>query len=162
MHEFLEYVSKKYELIVFCNGDETTCSGVVDYIESEKKYFEFRFYKNHVLFDNPNFCIKYYDFLLTGERSLENFVIIDSKVPTYCLHIFNGIPIKPFSTTTAKVDSELIFLAKFLTELEAVSNVQLILGTTVRSSILKWKNNHGGQSIESGDGSSGFSGSIDK
>ena len=162
MYEFLDYVSARYELAIFCNGDEATCAGVIDCIEKQKKYFEFRFYKSHSLFENSNFCIKYYDFLLSGERSLETIVIVEAKVPTYCLHIFNGIPVKPFCPSTVKLDNELIFLAKFLTELEAAASVQLILGTIVRSSMLKWKVNHENHSIGSGDVSSGFSGSIDK
>ncbi len=161
LYDFLEYVSAKYELIVFCNGDMITGGAVLDYVERNKKYFEHRFYSDHSLFDNASFSIKYYDFLLNGARTLENTVIVDSSVPSYCLHIFNGVPLRAYRAAEKKEDCELIYLAKFLGDLERTESVQLTLGTSVRSTMLKWRMSHGSSSLVSGNSSS-CSGSIEK
>ena len=162
MHEFLNYVAEKFELIAFCSGDVVTCSGLLDYIEKDRRYFEYRFFGDHALFENANFCIKYYDFLLSGERSLENIIILESGVAIYSLHIFNGIPVRPYNVSNRKADNELIYVAKFLTDIEKVESIQLTLGTIVRSTMLKWQGNHGSSSIGSEKDSSERSGSIDK
>ena len=155
-------MSEKYELIIFCNGEEATCAAVVDYIEQRKQYFVFRFYSRHALFENANFTIKYYDFLLKGTRSLENTLFVESIVATYCLHLFNGIPIRPYVIENWSDDKELVYLAKSLLDLAKAPSLQLAIGTTVRAAILRAQSASANGSYASGNGRSAYTDSIDK
>ncbi len=111
--EFLEYVSRNYEIIVFCNGSPLYCSPVLDFIERKKKYFAYRLYNNHVLFENATFSVKYYDFLLSEPRTIHNTVIVESHVGTYSLLINSGVPVTPYNSASG-TDQELVLLAGFL------------------------------------------------
>lgn len=87
------------------------CGPVLDHLEARGLHFDYRVYGNHVLFENQNYSVKYYGFLISNERTLKNTIIIDCHVTTYCLNLENGIPISPFN---GNPDKELIVLAKFL------------------------------------------------
>lgn len=131
----MDYVSSKFELIAYCSDDSFTSQAILGHIEAKKKYFEYRFYSRHALFANPNLCVKYFDFLLDENRTLENVIMVDSNISSFSLHTFNGIPIKPYigEKTT---DKELAHLAKYLTELEHEESIHLTLGTMIRGAIL--------------------------
>jgi len=122
--EFLEYVGKKFELIVFCKGSEMYCKLVLDLLESEKQYFSHCLYSNYVLFENQNFSVKYYDFLLTNGRTLSNTVILDCGVEPYCLCLYNGIPVLSFEN---EHDTELIHVAKYLDDISKSKDIKKTL-----------------------------------
>lgn len=128
--EFLNYLAKRFELIVFCKGSELYCKPVLDFLESKAEYFSQRLYGNYVLFENQNFSVKYYDFLLTHGRTLANTIIVDCGVEPYCLNLCNGVPILSF---TDEHDIELIHVAKYLDEQSNVKNI----GETLRESLNK-------------------------
>ena len=117
--------------MVFCTGSELYCSPILDEIESQKKFFAHRIYGNAVLFSNPNFPIKYYDFLLTGGRNKENTVIVENNVGSYLLNMLNGIPIDKFSNN---MDGELVKLAKYLKDLNKFDNISDIIIESLRTS----------------------------
>ena len=133
-YEFLDYVSKKYEIIVFCNGSDLYCKPVLDYIEKERLYFAHRAYGSYVLFENPTFSVKYYDFLMCDGRDSNNSVIVDSHVGTFCLRIANGVPVLPYSDTE-KGDEELIGLAKCLDELAISANISAAINCAAINAI---------------------------
>ncbi len=154
-------MSELYELVAYCDGDELSCAPVLDYIERDKRYFAHRLYSQHALFKNTSFTVKYYGLLLRDGRSLENMVLVESKVPTYCLHIHNGIPIKAYHGHEQEEDRELVYLASSLAELATVASVQLTLGTMVRSTILQQSTGDPSHSAHSDNLSDGCSGSVD-
>ena len=118
--EFLDYLSERFELIVYCKGSEIYCAQVLDKIESKKCYFSYRIFGNHVLFDNQNYSVKYYEFLFNQDRNTMNTIIVDLYPETYCLNLFNGIPI---SGKWDDTDSELPKLAGCLEALDGCENV---------------------------------------
>ncbi len=124
MHDFLEFVCDRFEVVVFCKGSELSCSPVLDAIEGgcKRRFFAHRLYSDYVLFDNPAFSVKYYDILLKdGRRLAKDVVIVDSNVGAYCLDLYNGVPIYPYSG--AETDRQLVALAKCLEELKKCEDV---------------------------------------
>lgn len=135
MKEFLEFASEFFELVIYCKGSEVCCSPVIDHIEEDTKYFSYRVYNNYVLFENPRYSVKYYDFLFSEGRSNNNTIIIDSDIGEFCLNIFNGIPIKPFDPAAKKADHQLPFLGKYLMKIKDVSSVCEKIGMTVKKAV---------------------------
>ena len=129
LNEFLEYISSKYELVVFCKGSELYCKPVLDSLEAKTNYFTHRLYGNHVLFDNQTFSVKYYDFLFTHGRTNDNTIIVESEVESYCLNLFNGIPISSFNE---KSDTELISLAKYLEDINKSPSIEKTIIASIK------------------------------
>ena len=128
--DFLELMSKDYELIVFCNGCELYCSPVLDAIEHNHKFFAHRIYGDHALFENQEYSVKYYSFLFASGRNSNNTIIVDSRVGIYSLKLLNGAPILPF---TGEGDHELISLTKFLEDLRSVKSVHETFEYAIRT-----------------------------
>lgn len=129
MLEFLDFLSESFELIVFCSGSELYCSPVLDAIEAKRKYFAYRLYGSHVLFENQKFSVKYYDFLMAGSRSVQDTIIVDCDVGTYCLNLSNGVPVSPFVTGS---DFELVHLAKYLEGMRDAKDVSAIVSRSFK------------------------------
>ena len=132
MREFLNQVSEKYEIIVFCSGSSLYCKPVLNYIEEEKKIFSHRLYNSHVLFDNSSFAVKYYDFLLSEGRTVDNLVIVEVNPASYSLIMCSGIPIAPYKVSQTN-DQELARLANYLEFLASSSSIHQTISASVQS-----------------------------
>ena len=122
LHEFLDYVSKDYELIVYCAGSALYCDPALNYIEQKRRYFTHRIYNTHVLFECAHYSMKYYDFLLSTPRSKDNTVLVEAHVGAYSLLIYNGLPISPFNSYLSDT-GELVKLAHCLKVLATKDSV---------------------------------------
>lgn len=135
--EFINFVADKFELVIFCAGSPAYCEPVLDAVERDKKYFAHRIYSEHVLFQNANFPVKYYDFLFSCGRSKDDTIIVESDVATYCLNMFNGVPICPYKNVRTDVyDTELAYLARCLDELRKASSVSETIAAYIRDAAL--------------------------
>lgn len=105
----------------------------MDAIEEGKTYFAHRIY-NHALFENLGFIVKYYDFLLTEDRTTDNIIIAETSVATYSLMINSGIPITPYDISMEK-DNELVRLAKYLDNLTGSNSIQQVISETLKAEI---------------------------
>ena len=90
--KFLNKVKKYYEIIVFTSGTREYGEQILDAIENEKIYFDFRLFREHTLLHNNEF-IK--DLSRIG-RPLDKIIIVDNMPQNYRLQKENGIEIKPF------------------------------------------------------------------
>ena len=134
LFDFLESVTKQYEVIVYCAGSQLYCSHVLDYIERDKQYFAHRLYNTHVLFESAQYSIKYYDFLLSKPRSRDNTVIVETAVSTYSLLLYNGLPIEPFTTYLPDQD-QLMWLASYLDQLARLPSVYEEINAIVQDAL---------------------------
>ena len=92
LHEFLSKMKKFYELILFSVGVPDYVDPLVDIIEKKEKYFEYRLYRHHAIFDGKEY-IK--DLSKLG-RDIRKIVIVDNLPQAFKLHRNNGICIKGF------------------------------------------------------------------
>jgi len=134
LKEFLEYVNEKYEIIIFSNGSEVYIKQILDYIEKDKAYFAHRIYGTHIISENPLYCVKYYDFLFTRERTMNNTVIIEPHVQTFSLVMTCGVPIEAFVLGN-NYDSELAKIAKFLDILSIETSISNKIKGCVNSAL---------------------------
>ena len=120
LNEFLEGVSKKYELILYTASNPLYADRILNYIEHSNKYFSHRIYRLQCI-TLPNRLYKPLDFLLSN-RSIRDIVIVDNRVQCFSMNIRNGIPIKSFYGDVN--DKELLKLAEYLDELSRVRDVR--------------------------------------
>ncbi|XP_022714578.1 carboxy-terminal domain RNA polymerase II polypeptide A small phosphatase 1-like [Durio zibethinus] len=105
--EFLEMISKKYEVVVFTAGHEAYASKVLDTIDP-KGFILHRFYRDSCKHVRGKFVKD----LSEMGRNLRKIVIVDDNPKSFALQPENGIPIKPFFGDELW-DRELMKLAGF-------------------------------------------------
>ena len=90
--QFLELVSKYYELIVFTAATQDYGDLLIDAIEENNVFFEHRFYRQHTVIIGNDF-VK--DLNRIG-RPLDKIIIVDNMPQNFRLQKENGINIKAF------------------------------------------------------------------
>ena len=92
LFDFLDEISKYYELIIFTSATKFYADCLIDTIESQKKYFDYKFYREHNIIMGNDF-VK--DLTRIG-RPLDSTIIIDNIPQNFRLQKENGINIKSF------------------------------------------------------------------
>ena len=107
VQEFLEKMSKLYELIIFTASVPQYANPLLDILD-KKKYIIHRLYRQH--------CISLYGLFIkdlrTIGRDLKNTIILDNNPISYLLNQDNGLPIQTWHSD--KNDKELIKLIPLL------------------------------------------------
>jgi TFIIF-interacting CTD phosphatase-like protein len=61
LHDFLNALESYYELVVFTAATQDYADPILDAIESDKKYFDLRLYRQHaIIIDNDFVKVSYY------------------------------------------------------------------------------------------------------
>ncbi len=102
--EFLEKLGKYYEIIVFTAATQDYADLLIDAIEENKIYFDYRLYRQHtIIYDND--FIK--DLTRLG-RPIDKIIIVDNMPQNFRLQKENGINIRAFwgedPYDTARID----------------------------------------------------------
>jgi len=92
LYEFLDAVQIFYEIILFTASSQDYAENLIDNIEEKKKYFDYKFYRQHNIIIENDF-VK--DLSRIG-RDLDKMIIVDNMPQNYRLHKKNGINIKGF------------------------------------------------------------------
>ena len=92
LFEFLDTVQIFYEIILFTASSQDYAENLIDNIEEKKKYFEYKFFRQHNIVIENDF-VK--DLSRIG-RDLDKMIIVDNMPQNYRLHKKNGIHIKGF------------------------------------------------------------------
>ena len=112
--EALSKIKEKYHIVAFTASHESYADSVLNYLDPDKKYFEYRLYRCHCVLcvmSEMKFYIKDLK-ILEDNYDLKDVVIIDNSVLSFAYHLDNGIPISPFYNS--KDDIELLDVADFL------------------------------------------------
>ena len=112
--EALNLIKEKYHIIAYTASHESYADSVVNYLDPENKYFEYRLYRSHCVLCSVN-DMKFYvkDLGILDEFcDLKDVVLIDNSVLSFAYHLDNGIPISPFYDS--KNDSELLDISNLL------------------------------------------------
>jgi CTD small phosphatase-like protein 2 len=110
LKEFLEYVSAKWEIGIFTSSSNIYANAILERIDPQNKYFNFRLFKNSCYRDCNNHLIK--DLEILGNRELKNIVMVDNSIDSIIYQLENCVPCVPFYGDSK--DQELVSLAKFL------------------------------------------------
>jgi len=110
----LDIIRDKYHIIAYTASHESYADSVLNYLDPDKKYFEYRLYRSHCVLcviNEMKFYIKDLG-ILEDCCDLKDVVLIDNSVLSFAYHLDNGIPISPFYDS--KNDCELLSISNFL------------------------------------------------
>ncbi|KAF2266652.1 hypothetical protein CC78DRAFT_513301 [Lojkania enalia] len=119
--EFLKKVCKWYNLIVFTASVQEYADPVIDWLETERKYFTGRYYRQHCTFRNG----AYIKDLAQVEPDLSKVMIIDNSPMSYIFHEDNAIPIEGWISDPT--DNDLLHLVPLLEGLQYATDVRALL-----------------------------------
>lgn len=119
--EFLRKVCKWFNLVVFTASVQEYADPVIDWLESERKFFSGRFYRQHCTFRHGAFIKD----LSSIEPDLSKVMILDNSPLSYMFHQDNAIPIQGWISDPT--DNDLLHLVPFLEGLQYVSDVRALL-----------------------------------
>ena len=117
VEEFLERMSKKYELVLFTASISNYANPLLNFID-KMGYVPFRLFREHCTLINTAF-VK--DLTRLG-RNLKDIIILDNNPLAYSLNQYNGFPIT--SWFEDKNDDELLKIAPILEFLSYVPDVR--------------------------------------
>ena len=132
--QFLTKIRKYYEMVVFTSGTKEYADQIIDVIESDEKYFDYRLCREHTLFYNNEF-IK--DLSRIG-RPLDKVIIVDNLPQNFRLQKENGIEIKSFfgdDNNDKALDNLGIILKKIVNRFNDVRNGILEYKNEIRNKI---------------------------
>ena len=92
LFSFLSTIKPFFELILFSIDSKDVSYPIINMIENDKKYFDYKFYKDHCVLYKNN-LIK--DLTLIG-RDLSKIIIVDNNETCFELNKENGIKISSF------------------------------------------------------------------
>jgi RNA polymerase II subunit A small phosphatase-like protein len=117
VEEFLEKMSKRYELVIFTASISKYANPLLNIID-KMGFVPFRLFREHCTLINTTF-VK--DLTLLG-RDLKDIIILDNNPTAYSLNHYNGFPIK--SWFDDKNDEELLKITPILEFLSYVPDVR--------------------------------------
>lgn len=88
---FLEDMKTKYELILYSSLNRKYLQAILNYLEHDRKYFEYILDESYCLYANVFQGVKYLNFLCCS-RSLSNIVAVDTSAKCFPLNPDNFIP----------------------------------------------------------------------
>jgi Dullard-like phosphatase family protein len=112
--EALDLIKDHYYIVVYTASHQSYADAVLNYLDKENKYFQYRLYRNHCVQCNVEgikFYVKDLD-TLNEYYNLKDVVLIDNSVLSFAYHLNNGIPIVPF--IEQQNDTQLLMLAYYL------------------------------------------------
>ncbi|KAJ3272451.1 hypothetical protein HDV01_005520 [Terramyces sp. JEL0728] len=118
--EFLQQVSKVFEIVVFTASIPLYANPVIDFIDTNK-VITHRLFREHCIHHKGNY-VK--DLSLLG-RELKDVIIVDNSPICYMFHPANAIPITGWFDNPN--DTELHELLPFLEDLKSIEDVSLVL-----------------------------------
>ncbi|KAF4119972.1 hypothetical protein GMORB2_3383 [Geosmithia morbida] len=119
--EFLRRVVKWFNLVIFTASVQEYADPVIDWLESEKKFFSARYYRQHCTYRQG----AYIKDLSAVEPDLSSVMILDNSPLSYMFHEDNSIPIQGWINDPT--DSDLMHLIPFLEGLQYVHDVRSLL-----------------------------------
>ena len=119
LKEALDLIKKHYFIIVYTASDRSYADPVLNFIDPNNDYFQYRLYRSHCIYskvkDDDKIKLYIKDLSIFKNVDLKDMVIIDNSILSYAYHLNNGIPIVPYYK--GEKDYELMFLAGYLSSI---------------------------------------------
>ncbi|KAK7322495.1 hypothetical protein VNO77_25876 [Canavalia gladiata] len=121
LQEFLEKVSKMFEIIIFTASKRVYAEKLLDILDPDNKFFSRRVYRDSCIVKDGTYTK---DLTVLG-IDLAKVVIVDNSPKVFRLQVNNGIPIESWFDDPS--DSALISLLPFLEKLVDADDVRPII-----------------------------------
>ena len=121
--EALDLIKNLYHIVVYTASHQSYADAVLNYLDKDNKYFQYRLYRNHCVqcdVDGMKFYVKDLD-TLNKYYNIKDVVLIDNSVLSFAYHLNNGIPIVPF--IEQKDDTQLLMLAYYLVSIASFDDL---------------------------------------
>jgi len=122
VRELLETVADIYEVVVFTASQSYYADSVIDYLDPEGRLIHHRLYRESCLSGPNGLYIK--DLRILAGRRLQDMVIVDNTVYSFCFQLDNGVPI--LSWQNDPQDREMIRLREYLKLLAQAPDVRVV------------------------------------
>ena len=132
-HQFLEEMSKEFELVIFTASHPCYANRILDILDPNNQYISYRVFRDHCLNTENGILIK--DLRIFANRNLNNILLVDNALYSYALQPYNGVPILPFYDD--KKDTELLKLMRFLREIKNEENFRNVIKTTFKVDLIR-------------------------
>jgi len=96
--EALDLIKDHYHIVVYTACQEIYADLVLNHLDKENKYFQYRLYRKHCdkcNLDGNIFYVKDLD-ILNKYYNLKDVVLISSRIFSFPYHLNNGIPMRSF------------------------------------------------------------------
>ena len=110
--EFLEEISKLFEIGIFTASIPEYADAVINYLDPDERYIKFRLYRNDCVIIGDLLRVK--DLSIFGEENLNRIVLLDNNIYSFPKQLSNGILVNSFFCD--KKDDELSNVRKYLIE----------------------------------------------
>lgn len=127
LHEFLEAVSCKFEVVIFTASQQVYADKLLDKIDPDGKFIRHRMFRDSCLPVEGNFLK---DLTVLG-RDLSKAVLVDNSPHAFGYQVDNGIPIESWFDDPN--DKELPKLERFLQSLHGADDVRDIVRETFQT-----------------------------
>ena len=114
LKELFMQLKDKFHFVIFTSAFKKYADPIIDLIDPYGEIFCLRLYRHHcvqVMLHNEVCYVKDLR-IFTGIVDLDNVVIVDNSIMSFCYQTYNGVPILPFYDNTN--DKEIMHLCEFM------------------------------------------------
>jgi Dullard-like phosphatase family protein len=110
--DFLSYASANFEVILFTCSNKEYADIIMDLIDPDYNYFDYRLYRDDCIEIRPNVFTK--DLRIFTNRNIKDIILIDNSLISMLYQLDNGYLISPFNSN--RNDREFYALIDFLSK----------------------------------------------
>ena len=125
--ESLNLIKNNYNIVIYSAGSKNYVDAILDFIDPEHNYFNFRLYREHCnkfIINDKIYFTKNLN-IFKNICSLKDIVMVDCSVIGFGFFLENGIPIIPYYDS--KEDVELKILSYYLLSISSNNDLRIAL-----------------------------------
>ena len=127
LKQSLDLIKNDYNIVIYSSGNKNYVDAILDFLDPEHIYFNFRLYREHCnkfIINNKIYFTKNLN-IFKNICSLKDIVIVDCSVIGFGFFLENGIPIVPYYDS--KEDVELELLSYYLLSISSNNDLRIAL-----------------------------------
>ena len=127
LKQSLELIKNNYNIVIYSSGSKNYVDAILDFIDPEHDYFNFRLYREHCnkfIINNKIYFTKNLN-IFKNICPLKDIVMVDCSVIGFGFFLENGIPIIPYYDS--KEDVELMLVSYYLLSIASNNDLRIAL-----------------------------------